>query len=452
MVVVLRLVLRTQPRSVTSAASQTGKSRINSHKLNLKFRGVAGQSQNMTRTIILLCAVCLVPAQLPAQPDVPSDGSLSRADNCFGFDLLKEIGKEQPDQNIFISPYVISTALQMLSEGAAGKTKAEIQQALKTGDLPPAARILGFQKLMRSFSPQTNGTLNLAVGMWYQKHYRVKPAFADEIQDSFQAKLAAVDFDDPGSADLINEWADRETQGKINNIVAFPFPENTRLILANAIYFKDTWMEPFDQTLTKPRDFYLADGTTGQVPMMFKHDQFNYLEDDHFQAVQLPYQDGLQMLLFLPAPHTTPEQLLADFSSADWNDKISWFPVREGTLMFPRFKFDYDIALIDPLQKLGIKRAFDPNSADLSGMSDEPALYVNEMAQKSFVAVDEKGTEAAAVAVATVAAGGVEINPPKPFTMIVDRPFLFFITAWGPFQTQTILFMGIVTDPGKPAH
>jgi serpin B len=216
------------------------------------------------------------------------------------------------------------------------------------------------------------------------------------------------------------------------------------VILANAIYFKGKWDRPFDKQATKDHAFnVLPGGTPKPVPMMWQHGRFNYQQGDGFQAVRLPYAgEHLQMYLFLPDTNSSPTKLLADLNANTWRDKIlPKFQDKKGTLALPRFKLDYDVILNDPLKALGMRQAFS-NRADFSAMADEP-LFVSEVKQKSFVEVNEEGTEAAAVTTVTMLAGAVQ-RPAKPFEMIVDRPFLFVI---GDDQTKSILFMGVIYDP-----
>jgi serine protease inhibitor len=404
----------------------------------------------MNTSMILTCGIlaglglCSA-AGFPNAASAQDTEKLAAADNGFAFDLLKQLATEQPGKDIFISPFSAATALQMVANGAAGQTKTEMQQVLKTGDLPPAALNAACKSLNESLNSETNVILKLANGIWYQNNLRLKPDFVSANKDFFQAELAGVDFRRPASADLINGWADKKTDGKIQKVVQFPFPPLTRVILANAIYFKGKWAEPFDKSLTKPRDFHLAGGGVKQVPMMSQHRKFGYQEGDDFQAVRLPYAgDRLRMYLFLPTAHSNPQKLLAGFNGNQWRDEIlPRFSQREGTLVFPKFKLNYEVLLNQALESMGMRQAFS-NRADFSAMADEP-LYVSQVKQKSYVAVDEEGTEAAAVTTVTMRALAMRM-PEKPFEMTVDRPF-FFVIADG--RTQSILFMGIVNDPAN---
>jgi serpin B len=386
-------------------------------------------------------------ASLVAMAALPADQEkLASANTGFAFDLLKQITGEQPDKNIFISPFSVSTVMQMVVNGAAGDTKAEMQRVLKTAGLPTETLNAACKDLNQSLNSQTNVILNLANAIWYKAGFHLKPAFVSDNQNFFSAKLAGVDFTKPESAQTINDWADASTHGKIKQVVRWPFDPLTRVILANAIYFKGKWDRQFDKSKTQPHVFHLSGGGEKQTPTMWQHGDFSYQEGGGFQAVRLPYAGGrLQMYLFLPATNSTPAKLLADFNGEAWRDKIlPQFEKHKGTLALPRFKMEYAVVLNDPLKALGMKQAFSEN-ADFSAMAGEP-LYVSEVKQNSFVDVNEEGTEAAAVTTVTMKATGM-FRPDKSFEMIVDRPFLFVI---GDDQTKSILFMGVIYDPAGP--
>jgi serpin B len=386
---------------------------------------------------ILLCI-----AGLTALAAAPADqGKLASANTAFAFDLLKQITREQPGTNVFISPVSVSTVLQMVANGAASDTKTEMQRMLKTTALAPDLLAAACKDLNESLNSQTNVILNLANAIWFQDGVHLKPGFAATNSRFFHAELAPVDFLKPISAQIINDWADTSTHGKIKDVVQFPFPPLTRVILANAIYFKGKWERPFDKKATKMRDFHLAQAGIKPTPTMWQRGNFSCQAGDDFQAVRLPYAGGrLQMYLFLPNTNSNPAKFLAGMDGSAWQDKIlAGFRDREGTLAFPRFKLDYDVALNDPLQALGMRHAFE--DADFSAMASEP-LFVSQVKQKSFVEVNEEGTEAAAVTMVTMLA--MADRPEKPFEMIVDRPFFFVIAD---DQTKSILFMGVIYDP-----
>jgi serpin B len=332
----------------------------------------------------------------------------------------------------------------MVGNGAGGETKAEMQRVLKTTGLPAETLNAACKDLNQSLNSQTNVILSLANAIWYKKEFRLKPEFVSMNKQFFQAELGGEDFSKPESAQTINHWADKSTHGKIKQVVQWPFDPMTRVILANAIYFKGRWDRPFDKQATKDRAFNVLPGVTPkQVPMMWQHGHFNYQQGDGFQAVRLPYAGKrLQMYLFLPDTNSTPTKLLADWNADTWQNKIlPKFQDQQGMLALPRFKLDYGVTLNDSLKALGMRQAF-AIDADFSAMADEP-LFVSEVKQKSFVEVNEEGTEAAAVTTVVMQATAV-FRPEKPFEMIVDRPFFFVI---GDDSTKSILFMGAIYDP-----
>jgi serine protease inhibitor len=368
--------------------------------------------------------------------------SLAAANSDFAFDLLKQIEAGQPAGNIFISPYSVSTVLQMVSEGATGGTQDQLKQALHLNGPPVTGP--DCQSLDQAiFAGQDDVTLSLADSLWYQQGVDLKPEFTAACTNYFLAATGALDFTSPQAAVTINDWAEKNTHGRIKDIVQSPVDPMTRVILANAIYFKGRWAHEFDKVLTKDRAFTTPDGVVEQVAMMQQHGHFDYFRGSGYQAVRLPYAGGrLQMLLLLPGTNSSIQQILGGFDGSTWQNKVlPQFQNHDGTVILPRFKLNFDIRLNSPLEALGIKQAFSAN-ANFSAMSDEP-LYLNEVKQKSFVEVNEEGTEAAAVTTATFHALAI-MQPEKPFEMILDHPFFFVI---GDATTHSILFMGVVSDP-----
>jgi serpin B len=369
---------------------------------------------------------------------------LVAANNTFAFDLMGQVARGQRDANVFLSPFSVSSSLQMVENGAAGQTKAEMQQVLHTADLTSAIANPAFKELNQQLAARKDVTLNLANGIWFKQGFHLKPDFVAQNKNFFKAELAGVDFDNPKSAQTINNWAEKQTQGGIKDIEKFPFDPMIRLILANAIYFKGKWFIPFDKSQTQPRDFNLPAGKVTSTPMMVQNRKFDYQENSDFQAVRLFYTGRFHMDVFLPATNSSPQKVLESIRAGGiWEENTQpEFNTRQGTLMLPKFKMEYAVRLNEPLETLGMKRAFSVN-AEFSAMAEE-RLFISEVKQKSYVEVNEEGTEAAAVTGISVVATGVEMEPPKPFEMIVDRPFLFVISDT---VTDSILFIGIVNDP-----
>lgn len=373
---------------------------------------------------------------------------LAAANNDFSFKLLKQLVTAQPPgANIFVSPYSAATALQMAANGAAGQTKTEMQQVLETSGIATAA-LNETSKAAADLlnSPNTNVILTTANALWYRQGAAVKPGFLEENQKYFGSTIKALDFGNATAAEAeINQWASDQTHGRITGIAdGMIDPRYTDLVLANAIYFKGKWEYPFDVKLTKDRPFHPANGAAKNVPMMEMSKKFTYRKGSGYQAVRLPYMDwNLAMYVFLPDPGSSPAKLLQIMNGDNWRRvTVPGFGEREGHLVLPKFKLENTLELNYPLETLGMKTAFDQKRADFSAMFSDPH-YISEVRQKAFVEVNEEGTEAAAVTGIVFKSWGIEMNPPPPFEMIVDRPFLLAIVD---ARSEMILFMGVVNE------
>jgi serpin B len=293
-------------------------------------------------------------------------------------------------------------------------------------------------------SQGTNIVLTAANAIWYRKGTPIKPAFISCNQQFFGATVDALDFDDPRSVGIMNTWASEKTHGKINGIADGLINRLTELVLANAVYFKGKWEVPFEVKNTKDRAFHLRAGRQKEVPMMEQTRRFDYRRGTGYQAVRLPYQGwALGMYVFLPDAGSSPEKLIGIMNGDTWQRVTEpGFERKEGTVGWPSFKLEYGVELKEPLKALGMRAAF--GGADFSGISDR-RLFISALRQRAFVEVNEEGTEAAAVTMMTQSKG-MHMDPSKPFQMIVDRPFLFLIED---MRTRTILFIGVVYDPGS---
>jgi serpin B len=308
----------------------------------------------------LLAAICI--AGVSASADTQADrDDLTTANTAFAFDLLKQIASKQGDRNIFISPYSVSAVLQMVSDGAAAGTKQEIESVLHVGQL--SAPDADYQSLLQSMIREQSGvTLDLSNSIWYKQGVTLKPQFSVRISKFFHAKTDALDFGSPQSAVTINNWALNATHGRIKDIVQWPMDPLTRLILANAIYFKGRWANEFDKSATKDRAFTLANGTQRQVTMMKQLGHFDYFQAQDFKAASLPYVGGrLQIYLLLPSAGSEVNKLLAAFDGNTWqHDILPHLSDRKGRIVLPRFKLNYNIVLNESLEALAMKRAFSP--------------------------------------------------------------------------------------------
>jgi len=381
------------------------------------------------------------------QTIVAADAALSKladANNAFAFKLLKQLAAENPSGNLFVSPYSAATALQLAANGAAGQTKTELQSVLETSGISAAEFSAASQAAAKLLNAKTNVILTMANALWYRQGAAVKPDFLALSQKSFT--IQALEFGNvPAAEATINQWASDQTHGRITGIAnGMIDPTYTDLVLANAIYFQGKWLDPFDKKLTKERPFHPAVGMAKNLSMMEMSKMFAYRKGSGYQAVWLPYMGyDLAMYVFLPDPGSSPAKLLSEMNGDKWR-RIAFpeFSACDGMVVLPKFKLENTLELNPTLKALGMKTALDQKKADFSVMFND-FHFISEVRQKAFVEVGEEGTEAAAVTGMFSASAGIEMNPPKPFEMIVDRPFLFGIVD---DRSGMILFLGVVND------
>ena len=402
----------------------------------------------MRSKLILLLPVVWVAG---LQTNFAADTDLSKlaaANNTFAFNLLKQLSDAKPGASLFVSPYSAATALQMAANGAAGQTKTEMQQVLGTTNLTTAELNEAMKTAAGLLNPKnTNFILTTANALWYRQGSAVKPGFLEANQKFFSSTVEALDFGNAPAAEAeINQWASDQTHGRITGIAnGMIDPLYTDLILVNAIYFKGKWLDPFDAKLTKERPFHPAAGAAKNLPMMEKSKNFTYRRGIGYQALRLPYMGyDLAMYVFLPDSGSSPAKLLQIMNGDSWRRvTVPGFSERDGLVVLPKFKLENAFDLNKPLEALGMKTAFNQKKADFSGMFSDQH-FISAVFQKAFVEVGEEGTEATAVTSVSVPISSVmEENPPKPFEMIVDRPFLFAIVD---ARSEMILFMGVVND------
>lgn len=379
-----------------------------------------------------------------AAPVEEVDDRLVKANNDFGFNLFREITNNEPGGNVFISPSSVLTALAMTYNGAEEETRAAMETTLLLLGMSGDEVNTAFADLLTILeNPDPKVELAVANSLWAREGVDFNEDFLQRNRDYFGAEIAELDFSDINAAEEVNEWVKEQTRNKIEEIVDGPIAQETILFLINAIYFKGEWSEPFDPELTREIPFNLPDGGQKDHPVMFRNDDFRYLENDLFQAVSLPYgkNERVSMYIFLPAEGVALKELYGEMNAVTWNNWLNSFKTMEGEVGLPRFSFDYETSLNEILKTLGMGIAFDGDAADFSGMRPiPPRLYISEVKHKTFVEVNEEGTEAAAVTSVDV---GVTAMP-ETFSMVVNRPFFFTITD---DMTGTILFMGAVNEP-----
>ncbi|MBK9145561.1 MAG: serpin family protein [Candidatus Melainabacteria bacterium] len=369
--------------------------------------------------------------------------------DSFGLDLFKQLSKEKPGENLLMSPYSISTALTMTLNGAGGKTKEAMIDVLKPGK-PDLKAIDEEAQAVRSSLASSGGgvILEVANALFARKGITFNKKFLEDNKKYFDASAKTVDFKSKEALGIINGWVSEKTHGKIPTIID-NIPRDAILYLINAIYFKGTWEHQFKKSATIDGDFKLASGKTRAVKMMHAHrDDYPYMENEKFQAINLYYKNRDKSLyLFLPREGSNSlEKFEADLSASSLQGFLERFRVREGSLAMPRFKLEDKRKLKSSLSALGMKIAFDPDRADFKKMASiDENMLIDEVFHKTFMEVNEEGTEAAAVTAVQMARATAMMNPVKPFKMVLDRPFFFVLRD---NKTGTVLFLGHVMDPG----
>lgn len=359
------------------------------------------------------------------------------AGNEFAFALYAKLLQEDGGKNVFVSPFSVSTALAMTMNGAAGATRDEMAATLALkGDANAAfAELL---KKLASADPKV--TLEIANSLWARQGVPFVPAFLEANRKHFGAEAEALDFSAPGASARINGWVDRRTKGKIKEIVPATLPDESILYLINAVYFKGAWKDEFDPKRTQSRDFKRSDGSVKKHPIMFRDGDYRQHATADFNAVRLPYGKGDRSAMYLFVPSGTLKDFHRLLTAANWRSWMEGFGRREADCLvgLPRFRMEYAKSLGESLKSLGMPLAFDSRRADFSAMTPAKEVCITSVEHKTFVEVNEEGTEAAA---ATAVGVGVLSVPPQ---IIADRPFFFAIVDE---PTSTILFMGSVEDP-----
>ncbi len=375
-------------------------------------------------------------------PNAAVDSKVVAANTKFGFKLYKEILKQDSNKNVFVSPTSVAIALSMTYNGASGETQQAMAKALELQGITLPTVNQANNALKASLeNADSEVQLSIANSLWAKQGVTFKPDFMERNRQFYGAKVTELDFANADATRTINNWVKENTRGKIDQVVDQLKPDDV-LFLINAIYFKGNWTKKFDQNQTAERPFYLSNGTQKQHPMMSQSGKYRYYENETFQAVSLPYGKGrLSLYVFLPRENNSLDAFQQQLAVENWQQWMNQFRMRNGSIQLPRFKFDYDIQLNNALKVLGMESAFS-DGADFSNMTSA-SVAINEVKHKTFVEVNEEGTEAAAVTSVGVALTSAQM-PEEPFQMVVNRPFFCAIRD---NQTGTVLFMGSLREP-----
>ncbi len=380
-------------------------------------------------------------AELPRSLSV-GETQLVAADNAFGLKLFHVVDSAAgPDENLFLSPLSVAMALGMTYNGAAGATQDAMERTLElTGmsrdEINRAYRDL--IELLMDLDPAVE--FEIANSIWYRNGITLEQPFLDDNRQYFDATIEALDFADPSAASTINAWVQDRTRGRIEEIVDSPIPGDVILYLINAIYFNANWTYQFDPDRTEPRPFVLADGTEVMAPMMAQTERIPVAIAfvDGVRILDLSYGGGaFRFTVALPETPAGIHDLAANLTEDQWSDWVNALDSTEIIVQLPKFSLEQEYALRAPLEALGMIPAFCGTGADFTRMYRGGCI--SRVKHKTFVEVDEEGTEAAA-------ATSVEIvlTSAAPPIFAVDRPFLFALRER---LSGTILFLGKVVDP-----
>lgn len=369
---------------------------------------------------------------------------LIEADNAFGFELFKQIRKESNKENLMISPLSVSVAFAMAYNGADKETKTEMEIAMKLNGLTPEQINQSYKMLIAGLQSLDNDVVfELANAIYYTDGFSVKPDFLNVNKTVYNAEVKKLNFNSPAAVTEINKWVASKTHDKITKIIEKLNPLD-RMVLLNAVYFNGIWAKKFDEKGTHNLPFTKVNGTTIEVPTMKKEEKLEYTTNSLFSAIKIPYGKGqYNMMVMLPAQTKNTQDVINSLSSANWKKWATEFEIKDPVVVtMPRFKFEFETSLNKVLTSMGMVKAFQPGIADFSKIATED-LYISSAVHKSYIDVNENGTEAAAVTSITFTTTSIGNEPPKTY-FTVDKPFVFAITEK---DTGAILFIGEVQLP-----
>lgn len=386
--------------------------------------------------LLLILSLFAQGAQVSSLPDAKATLEALEDDlNVFAFTLFKQLRTDK--ENHLVSPYSLSAGMGMAYLGARGGTAVVLEQGMRFPGAPvPTASL--FHALHKDLA---SSALEMTNGLWVQSRQAPLATFVSGVREFYGGAVAEVDFrrDRASALQKINAWVKEKTHGTVPQLLT---PQDvdaaTRLVLVNALYFKNAWARPFEEAQTEKREFIQSDQGRSVVPMMQQVGFFPYYRGVNFSALKLAYEES-RFALYLLLPQEGKQLGEVELSLQSYLDMRSSFETSYMRLQLPRFSIDDRLSLQEPLEKLGMASAFLPG-ADFSGMNGLRDLYLQKVVQASHFALDEKGTEAAVAS--GVVAGVTSIGaPPIPF--IVDHPFLFLLVDE---KSGLILFMGQVAQ------
>lgn len=388
-----------------------------------------------------------ISARLLPPYDADECKPLVEANTAFALDLFNQLKTDS--SNLFFSPYGVSTTLALTYAGARGQTGKQMCNVLHFTNVQDAPSHFGLlQRHLIEVGWQKGVELSIANALWIEQSYSFLPAFLSMATGPDEASMNQADFKTGAEAARarINAWVARQTRDKIQNILPPGcIDEDTRMVLANAIYFKGLWDVPFEKTRTANQPFHISPTNQLDVPLMHKTAIVGYTENSDFQAVAMSYQGGLDMMVFLPRQFYDCARLESSLTPTFVSTTLLDLHAQEVEIFLPRFKLESTFRLNDVLSRMGMPNAFG-TWADFSGIDGTTNLYISEIFHRSWCEVTEEGTEAVATTAIDVLAGrGMRQPPPPPPPIFrADHPFVFFIRD---SQSGSILFLGRLAHP-----
>lgn len=393
----------------------------------------------MKRIYILMLA--LLPLSVPVHAeDVLKRGTGAEAPgSSFTFGLFREVAAMDESNIVFISPVSASLALSMTASGAEGTTQREMLDALGYEGLTASVLNEDGRMIMDMFSDCHEGIdLNVANSLWISDRFKARNRFIKTARNDYGAEAANLDFSDPASAGTINRWCSENTGGRITGIVDRIDP-GTVMYLINALYFKGQWQTPFDPEMSRQGIFH-GDAADSEVRFMNMTGRFMHYSGPEGSLLELPYGDGTFVMdIILPGEGVSVDEFVTGLDAEAMNTLTCLMQAGTVRLSMPSFKAEYSASLKAPLMDLGMRSVFTEN-ADFSGISKDDAIRISDVRQKTFIEVNETGSEAAAITSVSVMTTSLHAGM-VDFT--VDRPFVFLIRE---HLSGTVLFAGLVRN------
>jgi len=397
----------------------------------------------MKRLVVFSIALVLILANCQKSEvlssEIKIDAAFSTKTSNFAFDFWKTFQKnESIDKNYFISPLSLHIALGMLLNGADTQTKTEIQKVLGFENENMDSINSTYLELIEKLPEVDPKVINtIANSVWQEKSFLPEKDFINTLESQFKARLYVESFSSPATLTKINQWASDNTNGKIKKILEEISPSQV-MFLVNALYFKGDWTNQFDAKTTRKADFFGTKGTT-VVSMMNKNEKLKYVDMPDYQLVELPYGNEKYVMHVLLPKKLSVEETVKNLDNEKWKAALSKLTSTKIILELPKFTIEYSKKLNEILIQMGMKKAF-TNEADLSKIV-KPAgrLRVDFVKQDTYVAVDEKGTEAAAVTTIGIEVTSLPVYP----EVICNKPFAFMISEK---TSNTILYLGKVSN------